>query len=196
MFLNYSLLKTCFYLYQVIYFSEVLGLTCSLLIAVVIHTGISETDMHIIWGFRRRPCHLCLNLHICLPRFDFQYQIAVVKLRPVVWLLLHDSFTFFTPGLEKCKRSLHSCLGGEGAGATRRDSWICTCIIVCVLHWQLPAPPQILFVASLSQDGGQQSLFEHYIPPHLPLQTRTQITQCTKPWDNYTPQKYFRRIST
>ena len=45
MFVNCSLLKIRFSLCQIIYFSEVLGLTCSLQVADVIHTGITETDM-------------------------------------------------------------------------------------------------------------------------------------------------------
>lgn len=154
MFVNYNLLKICFPLCQIFCFSEVLGLTCSLQVADVIHTGITETNM---------PHYLRIQTTTMPPLFKSSYLPAKI------WLTMSNSsgvaqssrvtlaawFTFFTPGFEKCKQSLRSCSGGEGAGATRWDCWICTCIIVCVSHWQLPAPPQILFVASLSQDGGQ-----------------------------------------
>lgn len=76
MFFNYSLLKTCFYLYKVIYFSEVLGLTCSLQVADVIHTGMSETDM---------PHYLRVQTATVPPLFKSSYLPARI------WLSVSNS---------------------------------------------------------------------------------------------------------
>lgn len=67
----------------------------------------------------------------------------------------------------KMQTGLRQLRGGE-----RADASVELHLHHCVWHWQLPAPPHILFVASLSEAGGQQALFEQCIPPRLPMQTR------------------------
>lgn len=71
MFANYSLLKTCFSLCQIIYFSEVLGLTCSLQVAAVIHIGRTVTN---------RPHYLRIQTATVPPLFKSSYLPAKIWL--------------------------------------------------------------------------------------------------------------------
>lgn len=104
---------------QVIYFSEVLGLTCSPQVALrsdFIPTWVTEIHMpHYsrIWAATLAPLfrssYLPAKIWLSVSNSSGEAQTRHVILAAWFIYIFHSRF-------KKCKQSLRSCLGGEGAG--------------------------------------------------------------------------------